>query len=260
MLSTLSLSEYLLSRGKRFAAHGMPRAAGADLAIVASFGAGSVDNSAEASGFLAEMSLSRRRYKLARRHAEAALKAAPTCPEYQYLCGRAWENGTGANQEKAAKHYLDCLELNPAHVGARCALGLLRVAMGLANEGLAILRNAHETTPWNFDYFLALYRGLRRAGRSAEARGHLRAARFHLRKDPRFVAFQDRLRYRSAARRQRAGQPGEAVILPFLRLADPVAPHKGERLRSTTLRIDAPGTVQEPHAFRLRRRQRGRNA
>lgn len=260
MLSTISLSEYLLSRGKRFAAHGMRHAAGADLATVASFGSSSVDSSAEASGFLAEMSLSRRRFKAARRQAEAALKAAPTCPQYQYLCGKAWENGAGANQDKAAQYYLDCLELNPAHVGARCALGLLRVATGLANEGLAILSNAWETNPRSFEYFLALYRGLRRAGRSAEARGHFRVARFHLRKDPRFVALHDRLRFRSAARRQKAAQPGEAVILPFLRLADPVAPHTGERLRSTTLRIDVPGTVQEPHAFRLRRRQRGRNA
>lgn len=260
MLSTLSLSDYLLSRGKRFAAHGMRRAAGADLAVVASFGACSADSSAEASGFLAEMSLSRRRFKLARRHAEAALKVAPTCPEYQYLCGRAWENGANPNHEKAANHYLDCLELNPAHVAARCALGLLRVATGLANEGLAILRNAHETNPRNFDFFLALYRGLRRAGKSSEARGRLRAARFNLRKDPRFVSFQDHLKYRATARRQRSGQPGDAVILPFLRLADPVAPQAGERLRSTTLRIDVPEMVQEPHAFRLRRQQRGRNA
>lgn len=260
MLSTISLSEYLLSRGKRFAGHGMRHAACADLATVASFGMASTGNSAEASGFLAEMSLSRRRFKAARRQAEAALKAAPSCPQYQYLCGKAWENGAGANQDKAAQHYLDCLELNPTHVGARCSLGLLRVAMGLANEGLAILGNAWETNPGSFDYFLALYRGLRRAGRSAEARRHLRVARFHLGKDPRFVALRDRLRFHAAARRQKAAKPGEAVILPFLRLADPVAPHVGERLRSTTLRIDAPAAVQEPHAFRLRRRQHGRNA
>ena len=260
MLSTLSLSEYLFSRGKRLFAHGLRHAACADLASVASFGNDSSGKNAEASGFLAEMNLSQGRFKAARRHAEAALKAMPSCPQYQYLCGRAWENGAGANPEKAAQYYLDCLELNPAHVRARCSLGLLRVATGLVNEGLAILRNAWDTNPGNFDSFLSLYRGLRRAGRAAEARGHLREARFRLRKDPRFVSFQDRLRYRSAARRQRAGSLGDAVILPFLHLADPVAPHNGERLRSTTIRIDLPGTVQEPHAFRLRRRQRGRNA
>lgn len=257
MVSTISLSEYMANRGRRFAALGMPRAAVADLAVVA--GAG-IALSPDAHGVMAEMNLNRRRFKQARRQAGAALAAAPTCPEYQFLCGKSWERGQGADARKAARHFLDCLELDPAHVRARCALGLLRVEMGMANEGLAILRNAWETNPRSYDYFLALLRGLRRAGHGVEARGLLKGARFTLGRNPRFKALLDRLRFRSAARRQRAGRPEEPFILPFLKLSDPVAPHPGEPLRSTTLRIDGPGTVQEPHAFRLRRRQRGRNA
>jgi len=256
MHNTVSLSRFLISRGKRLAAHGMFRAASADLAVASASGVGS----AEASGLQAEMSLRMGRFKAARRQAGAALAAAPTCPHYQYLCGLAWERGPGADPNKASNHYLECLELDPGHLRARCRLGLARVASGLVNEGLAILAGAWKSAPQAFDAFLALYRGLKKAGRIGEVRALVRSARFQLRGDIRFSAFLDRIRYRAAARRQRAGNPAEPVLLPFLRLADPVAPHPGERLRATTLRIDAAGTVQEPHAFRLRRRQRGRNA
>jgi tetratricopeptide (TPR) repeat protein len=260
MLNTISLSGHLLARAKRQSAHGMPRSAARTLGTLTSFGNLDPVTAGESHAIFAELELRNRRFRAARRNAKAALAASPSCPQYQYICGRAWENGVGADLQKAANWYLSCLEGQPNHLQARCALGLLRVSTGLVNEGIAILSEAWRSHPDSYEVFLALFSAYRRSGQSNLARTHLVEARFRLKSNPRFRALLCQIKYKTAAKRQNQAGKGNSVVLPFLRVADPVAPPIGERLPSTTIRIDGPGTVQEPHAFRIRRHQRGRNA
>ncbi len=260
MLNTISLSGHLLARAKRQSAHGMPRSAARTLGTLNSFRNQDPITVGESSAMLALLNLQNRHFRAARRYAKAALATSPSCPQYQYLCGCAWEKGAGADLQSAANWYLSCLEGQPNHLQARCALGLLRVTTGLVNEGIAILSEAWRCNPDSYEVFLALFRAYRRSGQSHLARTLLTEARFRLKNHQRFRALLCHIKYKTAARRQNQSGKGNSVVLPFLRVADPVAPPIGERLPSTTIRIDGPGTVQEPHAFRIRRHQRGRNA
>jgi len=142
MLNTISLSGHLLARAKRQSAHGMPRSAARTLGTLNSFRNQDPITVGESSAMLALLNLQNRHFRAARRYAKAALATSPSCPQYQYLCGCAWEKGAGADLQSAANWYLSCLEGQPNHLQARCALGLLRVTTGLVNEGIAILSEA----------------------------------------------------------------------------------------------------------------------
>jgi hypothetical protein len=133
------------------------------------------------------------------------------------------------------------LRLAPYIVRGRAEFGLLAIRRGRTDEGLTRLREAAERHPDDPGIVGKLAKGLRLAGKTAEARKTLRAALFRNSRTPRFrklwSEFQiESLRRREAARMGHRGNAEDApVILPFVRVV-PAAP--AAEVNPTILRTD----------------------
>lgn len=204
---------------------------------------------------LAEVHLRNRRFRRARRHLTAALVANPDHADHHYLLARACQGDGKGDLLRAAEHYRRALEIEPDHLNALVHGGLLAVRSGQVRQGLTDLRRALELAPDDAKVLEKCLRGLKRAGKTEEARAMLRAALFRnprradIRKLWNNFQFQQLRRKQEEERLQREGALPEKEgphLLPFMRVTT------GEE--ASAIARSGPATLPGPHRPRLAHR------
>jgi Tfp pilus assembly protein PilF len=226
MSTTLNVVDHLLARGRHFQQLGRVHEALQTLTRLTGFRELPAQAAEEAQVRLAQLNLRRRRYARARRHLAAALMHAPDNARYHYLMATALRANDKGDLDKAAVHYRRSLELDGLQVKCLCDYGLLALHQGQTEEGLKNLRRAVEIAPDDPVVLGKLLRGLRQAGRKAEARAELRNALFRNARDHRFRRLWADFGYALLRQRQekdrlsKGSGPraiGGPVLLPFVR-------------------------------------------
>jgi Flp pilus assembly protein TadD len=249
MFFTLSFFEQQLQRARHCQQTGRSADALVHLQRLASFGDLPPAVAEEVQARLGELHLKRRRFRRARRHLLAALAFAPDNPRYHHLLGLALAHDTHGDLNRAWRHYRRALELAPGKARWRGEAGLLALRLGRTDDGLALLRRAHEQAPEDTAVLAKLVKGLCLAGLPDEAERLVRLARF---RSPRCGAlaqmwFALRLagvrRQQETAAAARRGED-EPVLLPFI--AVEVA---------AGMRYDGAHALPGPHRIRLRARR-----
>jgi Tfp pilus assembly protein PilF len=259
MSMTLNLVDRLLAMGRTFQHLGRTHDARTALGKLAAFGDLPAATAEETQVRLAELHLSQRKYRRARRHLTAALLHQPTNARYHYLLATALDNDGQGDDNRAAEHYRKSLELDPEQPRCLGAYGLLLLRQGQTEDGLKALRRAGELAPDNPEAVGTLVEGLRREGLLDEARLALRAALFRNSRDARFHRLRSDFEYHqlrqqqeAGRRRNRAGQGEDGpVLLPFVR---PEAPSKPVHVVRKIVRRDDASPPPAPHLARRARR------
>jgi Tfp pilus assembly protein PilF len=255
MDTTFNLVQLLLARGRRCQEQGRFREAAQVLCRLAGFRELPGAVAEEIQSRLAEVQLKRRQYRRARRHVTAALAHSPQNARYLHMMGAAFATGDGSDLERSIDCYRKALQMEPDQVECLCDCGLLEVREGETATGLARLRRALELAPDDAGVLAKLVKGLRLAGRGAEARAELRAALFRSPRNPRFRKLWNEYQFKQLRRRQEKarldGQTGRLhgegpTLLPFVRPPDPPAAPEAPAVRA-----DGPETVPAPNRVRL---------
>jgi tetratricopeptide (TPR) repeat protein len=222
MSRMLNLAEALLGRGRTHQQLGRVHDAFAILSRLSRFRELPQSVAEETQARLGEIQLKRKKFGRACRHLQTALNHDPENSRYHHLLAGALREQDPDQWERAAEHYRRALELNPDQVESLVELGLLSVRNGHADEGIAHLRRAAELQQDDPEVLGKLVKGLRWTGRSAEARGALRAAMFRHPHDRRFQQLWSDFQFRMLRRQQRdqaskrSGSNTEPVLLPFV--------------------------------------------
>jgi len=226
--TTYNLVELLLARGRRCQEQGRLREAAQLLCRLAAFRELPGKVAEEVQSRLAEVQLQRRKYQRARRHVNAALAHDSRNARYLHMMGAAFATGEGSDLQRSIDCYRKALEVEPDQVECLCECGLLEVREGHTEEGLARLRKAAGLAPENAGVLAKLAKGLRLAGRGAEARSELQAALFRNPRNPRFRKLWNEYQFKELRRRQEQERRGRSgthaaadgpVLLPFVRPA-----------------------------------------
>ncbi len=199
--------------------------------------------------------LKRRHFRKARRHLLAALALDPDNPRRHRLLGLCLAADPTGDLDRAWRHYRRVLSLAPNHTRWRAEAGLVAVRLGRVDEGLLLLRQAHEQAPDDPRILGKLVKGLGLAGQPDEAVRLVRLARFRAPRCPRLGRLWFDLRLAEARRVQQtaaAGVENEPVLLPF---PDP----SGAEVAGG-MRYDGAHALPGPHLVRLRGRRGCRRA
>jgi len=255
MSMTLNLTDRLLAMGRRFHQLGRNQDAVHILTRLAGFRQLPASVAEETQVHLAEICLSRRKYRRARRHLTAALVHQPDNARYHYLMATALSGDDKADRQRAAEHYRKSLHLDPEQPNCLSEFGLFALRRGQTEEGLRCLRRAVELAPTNPKVVRKLVEGLREEDRTEEARRVLQAALFRNSRDPRFRRLWNEFQFQQLHQEQQrrrqnalaaAEDPGP-VLLPFVRPAAETVP---ARSRRKIIRHDTPSPPSPPHAPR----------
>lgn len=246
---TLNLVNHLLTTGRRLQELGRAQDALRLFGRLASFRELPAAVAEEVQSRLAGLELRRRKYHRARRHLAAAIAHQPDSAHYHYLMATAVDDDAKADPQRACDHYRRSLELEPDQAECLGDFGLLAVALGETDEGLAALRRAVELVPNDPNTLAKLVEGLCEAGRADEARQVLRVARFRNPRDGRFGKLWNDFQFRqvreeqeAARRARRVGEEDRPTILPF------VPPEESPRtLGGKRIRRDGPAPLPGPH-------------
>jgi len=259
MTATLNLFARLLERARRLQRLGLHRSALAALRRLCRFPDLPADLAAEAHARAGAIWLRHRRYRRARRHLAAALARRPGSARYHYWMGLTLHRDPAGDHARAARHYRRSLALCPRQPRCLGAAGLLAVARGRDDEGVALLRRAVGLAPADPGAVGRLVRGLCQAGRPDEALAAARAALFEAPRCPRLRQVWIDLQLARLRRRQETAaggrSPDEApLILPFVRVV-------GETpVESRPVREDGATALPGPHLVRLQARRGRRRA
>ncbi len=264
MMPTLNLVDRVLAMGRRYQEVGRHREAVSILTRLSRFRYLPAEAAEEAQSRLAEIHLKRRKYRHARRHLTAALRHQPDNARYHYLLATTLQADEGADLQRAGEHYRRALELDPGHVKCLADYGHLLLRLGQTEEGLDYLRQAAERAPEDVEVLGKLVKGLRLAGRTAEARSVLQIALFRNARSPRFRKLWNEFRFQEARRRRETErlQSGDDVeieqpiLLPFVRVIGD-GPANSEC--PTIVRHEEADAAGRARSFRLPRRSERRN-
>jgi tetratricopeptide (TPR) repeat protein len=174
---------------------------------------------------LAVLYLRLRHFRRARRHLARTLQADKTHARAHFRLALALEHDPRADPERIVRQYRRALDLVADRPLWWAAYGRCLAGLGRTTAGLGAVREAVALAPDDPRLTACLIRALLRAGRPAEAEQVAITARFRHPHDGRVARLWERLRFRQALRRQRAGQRGERsavepVVLPFVRLVE----------------------------------------
>jgi tetratricopeptide (TPR) repeat protein len=257
MTITVSFVEHLLARARQSQQQGRTADAIAQLTRLAAFPELSPAVAEEVQARLGELHLKRRRFRQARRHLLAALALNPDSSRYHRLLGLALASDLHGDQGRAWRHYGRALALAPGKARWRGEAGLLAVRLGRTDEGLALLRDAHEQAPEDPVILGKLVKGLCLAGQIDEAERLVGLARFRAPRCGALAQLWLDLRLAGVRREQDsaaalARAEAEPVLLPFVRAAG------GET--EGAARYDGAHALPGPHLVRLRARRGCRRA
>ncbi|MBL8792688.1 MAG: tetratricopeptide repeat protein [Planctomycetia bacterium] len=257
MSELLPLFDRLLTLGRHFQQIHRPQEALHYLGRLAAFPQVPAALAEESQARLGEIQLGRKRYRRARKHLAIALLYRPESARYHYLLGSALAKGRHAEPERALEHYRKAVELDTEQPRWLAEFGLLCVQQGETDEGLGALMQAVQQAPNDPDVVGRLVKALCLAGRRAEAKDVLRAARFRNPRDGRFrllwqvFMFKQLHRKQTGERRaqQRSWMSDEGpALLPF-RLPTTEPQSEGPLRRE-----DEPEALPGPHLHRPQRR------
>jgi tetratricopeptide (TPR) repeat protein len=257
MSELLPLFDRLLALGRHFQQVHRPQEAMHFLGRLSALPELPVEIAEEAQARLGEIQLGRKKFRRARRHLSIALLYRSDSARYHYLMAGALAKGRHAEPERALTHYRKAVELDAEQPQWLAELGLLCVQQGQTEEGLGALMEALQLAPNDAEIVGRLVKGLCLAGRRAEAKDVLRAARFRNPRDGRFrllwQVFMFKRLHRQQAEEQRAkrrvwmSDEGPA-LLPFK------LPLAGPQTEGPPLRQDEPESLPGPHLHRPQRR------
>lgn len=233
MDTTLNLFEHILHRARRLQEQGRTRDAEQLYHRLAQFGELPTDIAAETQIHLAELSLRRGRYALARRHLRAALSFRPNCARSHFLLARTLLGqqqsmpGEVEDLEHAAEHLRRALALAPDNVRYRCEMGLLDLRQGNHHTALPLLRETAKQAQDQSALIVRLVKGLMQLEQTEEAHSILKAAQFRHSRSPRIrqLAKDIELQLLGGMRQGRGQRPRkdgtmsaatDAIILPYI--------------------------------------------
>jgi tetratricopeptide (TPR) repeat protein len=251
MSKTLSLIDRLLEQGRNFQQMDQHRQAVHVLGRLARLTDLPTPVAEETQHRLAELHLKRRKFSRARKNLAALLRLCPDNARYHFLMATAIR-GEKKDPERALGSYRKSLQLDPRQPECLSAYGLHLVRLGQAELGLKCLREAAELEPDHAIVFGRLVRGLRRTGAWEEARRVLIAGLFRNPRDGRFRRLYNDFMFRQLRRAQKSArrpslmaEDRQAVVLPFIRLAD-----EPERVPAehTLIRLDPASPIPAPHS------------
>jgi tetratricopeptide (TPR) repeat protein len=253
MSMTLNLTDRLLVMGRRLHKLGRNQDALHILNRLAGLRELPAEVAEETQVHLAEICLSRRKYRRARRHLTAALVHQPDNARYHYLMGTALASDDKADRQRAADHYRKSLQLDPNQPKCLSDFGSLALRLGQTDEGLRCLRRSVELAPDDPIPVRKLADGLQEEERTDEARRVLLAAYFRNARDPRFQRLWNNFRFQQVQQEQRRSRQNASdtadnagpVLLPFIRSSRETA---GTRRSRKIIRHDAPSPPAPPHA------------
>ncbi len=265
MSMTLNLVDQLLARGRNLHELGQERDALHIFSRLSGFRQLPAGVAEEVQSRLAETYLGRQEYKRARRHLTAALRCAPSNPEYHYLMATALAEDETCDPERAAGHYRRSLALDPRQPRCLCEYGLLLLDLGLAQEAIKCTRQAVALAPDDPHAVDCLVRVLMTTDQKDEAESALRTALFRNPASSRFrelwndFHFHELRLAQTAAGEAAAGQAdGEGpVLLPFIRL---VKESKRARSGGKIIRCDVPSPTPPPKVLKPVGRTKHRHA
>jgi tetratricopeptide (TPR) repeat protein len=242
MSRTLNLVEHLAAQGRTYQQHGLVHQAKKTWSKLIGLRDLPRPIAEEAQKRLADIYLEGRHYARARRNLTAALTHQPDNPQYHFLLASAIEADDRCDPEKALTHYRQAVHLDPGQTKYLCALGLLALELGYAEEGLVCLRRALSLAPDDLEVIGKVVEGLQEEN-PEEAKEILRSARFRHARDARFQKLWSDFHFhclRLQQERQRKAVPEQAgpTLLPFVRV------ETGDKVRR-----DSPSRPARPHLF-----------
>jgi tetratricopeptide (TPR) repeat protein len=199
----------------------------------------------EAHARLATIFLQLREFKKARRHLTSAQFYRPSHAPYYFQLASALHHDPDADATRAVRFYRQALALDPDQPRWWCDFGRLLLQIGRTQKGIVALRKALSLDGDNPLIVGRLVEGLCLAGRVAEARAVLQAARFRHPGDVRFRKLWKDFQFRQLAEQQydKPVAP-EPVILPFVRRA--ALPEAPPQQPGRIVRLDR-GSKPAPH-------------
>lgn len=221
MSDIFSLTDHRIERARRLTAAGQLAAAAEQLHALEALPLPPA-RAEEVQRLLAEGYLRRRRFRKAHAHLRQAIRFAPRCSRYWFLLGLAVASHHRGRTEKALRYYRRSLKLAPNQARCRAEAGLLCVRLGRTEAGLRLLREASRRGRGDAGLVGKLVRGYREAGRPAEARSAVQAARFAAPHCPKLRQLWFDLQASRLCREQETRQAHmdtAPVLLPFLRVA-----------------------------------------
>lgn len=252
MVAFVNFFDALLNRARREQQAGQLARAGSSLTKLLSFPDLPAESTAEAHARAGELHLKARRFGKARRHLRAALRLAPDAARLHHRLGLSLASDPRGSDEVALRHYRRAIELAPDRARWRGEAGLLAIRLGKVDYGLALLRQAVDQAPGDFEALSPLVKGLRQAGRPEEALRRVRQARFASPHCPKVRQLEAdlllaRIRRDQAYSKAQSGIE-EAILLPF-------QPRQTTPTRDR--RHDGPQTLPGPHLARVNARLGG---
>jgi tetratricopeptide (TPR) repeat protein len=241
---TLNLCECLLAMGRDFQGIGRLADAAKVLQRLAGFHDLPAVVAEETHSRLATIFLQLREFKKARRHLTSVLFYRPSHAPYYFQLASALHHDPEVDPTRAVRYYRQALRLDPDQPRWWSDFGRLLLQVGRTQKGVVALRKSAELAADEPVIIGRLVEGLCLAGRAAEARSVLRAARFRNPRDARFRKLWNDYQFRQIHEEQ-YGRPAaeEPVILPFVRRqALPEVPQVPGRI----LRLDS-GSKPAPH-------------
>jgi tetratricopeptide (TPR) repeat protein len=188
----------------------------------------------------------------------------PDNARYHFLLAHALSRGTRPNPQRAAKHFMRSLELDPSKPIRLSAYGLFLVQIGRSSEGLRHLRRAAESAPEHPGVLKKVLAGMLLANRSEEARRVLLTARFRAPHDHRVLALWNDLQFQQIRKDQQTAllrvttKRSESPVL--LRFDRPKRGGTSSRLTRAAVRQDGPSGTPAPRSILRVRRPDQRHA
>jgi Flp pilus assembly protein TadD len=252
MSRTLNFADHVLTRGQNLHQVGREEDAQRLLDRLAGWEHVPAEVAQKTHACLVEIRMRHGQWGQARRHLAALLAGEPDNPRYHYFIAATYDADERGSAETAYEHYRRSLEIDPTQADCLSDLGLLALRLGDNEEGLQALRHAVELAPDDPEIVGNLAEGLRRSGRTEEARLTLRAALFRNSRSGAFHRLWNDFRFRQVcaaeeAARQRgegAEETEEPVLLPFQTLNHRAALGCTDRKRQ---RGDRPSCLPPPH-------------
>jgi Flp pilus assembly protein TadD len=246
MTTTVCFFDSLLAQARRLQQAGQSSQAIQALTRLAALADLPADTAAEVHARLGELHLKRHRFRKARRHLRRALGLAPDSARLHHRLGLCHGNDPRGQAERARRHYRRAIDLDPDRPRWRGEAGLLAIRLGRMDEGLSLLRQAHEQVPDDVNVLGQLVKGLCQTGQPDEALRLVRLARFRSPRCRRLQKLQADLllaRLRRSQETESACQRPDPVILPFLR---------AEVEATGEARYDGPHALPGPHLVYVR--------
>src|SRR4051812_21195412 len=184
---TLNLTESLLSMGRDYQQMGRTVDAARVLTRLASFRDLPAPLAEETHARLAALALKRGDYTQARKHLTTVLFYRPSNAFYYYQFAVALHNDTEADVTRAVRYYKQSLQLDAEQPRCWADYGRLLLQIGKLKTAAKAFRAARKLAPDEPAVIAKVVEGLCLAGRPAEAKSELKAARFRNPRDPRFV-------------------------------------------------------------------------